>query len=293
MQKIAITTKKEISQKDVLQELVQMLQEQQKEILLTEKAKANFPGKNVDRFETFDFSQAVDLIFVLGGDGTVLRCVRNLRDFSTPIFGINAGHLGFLSEIQPTDLHGIFNCLCVERFTTDRRMLLGIEIFNNGKLLKQMHALNEIVVGQGGVSRLIELPVTIDSMPIVNFRADGLIISTPTGSTAHSLSAGGPILHPKMQAIILTPISPHSFTQKPIVITAEKVIEILPKFKAKESLCLTIDGQVSHDLQQGDTVRISRFAEDVKFLRLLSENFFKTLRGKLGWGSGFNGGFES
>ena len=258
-----------------------------KEIFLNENAR-NF-CENHDEFEIFNFEQKVDLIFSLGGDGRILKTVRNLKYFSTAIFGINAGHLGFLSEIPPTDLPRVCGELFAGKFSVDSRMLLRAEVFRAGKVISEFRVLNEVVVGQSSVARLADLPVKIDGAPIANFRADGLICATPTGSTAHSLSAGGPILHPKTEAIILTPIAPHAFSQKPIVLPPEKKIKIEPKHENREEIVLTADGQIFEKLEPGDEIQISKFDQKVKFLRLESESFFETLRSKLGWGERFCG----
>ena len=285
MNKIAITTKHELNGGvKTLAKLVECLLSAGKEVLLDSNAQKNWQGEPM---EEYDYEKKVDLLMVLGGDGTVIRAVRNMKDFSVPMFGINMGRLGFLVGTAPENINSACQMLWETKFTLDKRMLLHTEIIRDGKVLETFVSLNEMVVGQSSVARLVELSVKVNDELIADFRSDGLIVATPTGSTAHSLSAGGPILHPKMEAFILTPICPHSFNQKPIVITSEKIIEVAPMGKGKEDFCITIDGQISQDLEKGDIIRIKKHPYKAKFLRLEEENFFKTIKGKLGWGSSF------
>lgn len=287
MKKIAITTKHNLeNDKGVVPKIIEFLQSRGKTVLLDKNCQANL-SKPVKNCGIYDFKEPVDLVLVIGGDGTMLRAVRALEDLKTPIFGINTGTLGFLSEVPPKDLKNAYDQIEKGDFTVDSRMLLTVEVISKGKPVQSFRALNEVVIGQNYVSRLIELSTFVDNDLIAKFRADGFIVATPTGSTGHSLSAGGPILHPKMEAFVLTPISPHAFNQKPIVITPEKVIEVKPTGRNKENNAITIDGQVSAELNKGDYVRIYRHKEKAKFLRLLQENFFSTIKYKLGWGKTF------
>jgi NAD+ kinase len=202
-------------------------------------------------------STEVDLLLVLGGDGTILSIVRTMRKFNTKIFGINIGNLGFLSEIPPAQINKTLSKIFSGNYTIDERLMLHIEVFRNGKIVKKFHALNEAAITQGALARLINLKTRVDGKKLTEYHADGLIVSTPTGSTAYNLSAGGPILYPRIEAVILTPIAPHSFTQKPIVIPASKKIEVHIDSK-KRKTHLSIDGQESAVLQNGDEIQIKR-----------------------------------
>ncbi|MBN2096642.1 NAD(+)/NADH kinase [Candidatus Peregrinibacteria bacterium] len=224
----------------------------------------------------------VDLLLVMGGDGTILSVVRSMREFETRIFGINIGRLGFLSEIPPIAINQTLAKIFRGEYTIDKRLMLHVEVVHDKKVIKTFHALNEAVISQGSLARLIHLRTRVNSRKLTMYHADGLIISTPTGSTAYSLSAGGPILYPTIDAFILTPIAPHSFTQKPIVIPAEKKIDITVASQHKR-INLSIDGQESTTLEHGDEVRIRRDGT-AHFVRLPSESFFATLREKLDWG---------
>ncbi|MCK5600407.1 NAD(+)/NADH kinase, partial [Candidatus Pacearchaeota archaeon] len=224
----------------------------------------------------------VELLLVMGGDGTILSVVRSMRKFDVKIFGINMGNLGFLSEIPPVQINQKLAKIFSGDYTLDPRIMLHIEVFRDGKPVKQFHALNETVISQGALARLIKLRTRVNHRKLTMYHADGLIIATPTGSTAYSLSAGGPILYPSIDAFILTPIAPHSFTQKPIVIPADKKIQITVENKSKR-INLSIDGQESFNLEYKDEVVIRRDGT-AQFVRLPTESFFKTLREKLDWG---------
>lgn len=235
------------------------------------------------KFEVFHRGKtAVDLLLVMGGDGTILSVVRSMREFDTKIFGINTGNLGFLSEIPPVQINKTLAKIFRGDYTIDHRLMLHVEVIRDKKVINKFHALNEATITQGVLARLINLRTKVNKRKLTTYHADGLIVSTPTGSTAYNLSAGGPVLYPSINAFILTPIAPHSFTQKPIVIPADKVIEITVEDERKQ-VNLTIDGQENTTLCCGDVVRIRRDGV-VKFVRLPSESFFSTLREKLDWG---------
>ncbi len=236
--------------------------------------------KKYDKFIPGDTN--VDLILVMGGDGTILRVISQLDSFETPFFGINMGHLGFLSEIPPVQIRKTLDKIFAGKFTVDRRMMLHVELYRKGRKLRQFYALNEVAISQATLSRLIVLKTKVDGLKLANFNADGLLVATPTGSTAYSLSAGGPIVHPSLSAIILTPICPHSFNQKPVVLPDDKKIEITVA-SDYEAINMTVDGQRNVKVRNGDIIKVKKGAY-VEFLRLPSEHYFMNLRDKLGWG---------
>lgn len=230
----------------------------------------------------------VDLILVVGGDGTVLRTVRELENFHTPILSINKGTIGFLAEIEYDEIDEILPRLLQGEGIIDKRGTLRITIERDGKVLQEGFALNEAVIAQGTIARLVDLKTFVNNEELTSFHADGLIVSSPTGSTAYSLAAGGPIVHPSLAALILTPINPHSFSQKPIVLPSDSAIEVQVvtkpnKFKDTE-VVLTLDGQVYVPLHTQDVVKISGCADTVQFLRRKQDTFFSTIRQKLKWG---------
>ncbi|MBN1258516.1 NAD(+)/NADH kinase [Candidatus Peregrinibacteria bacterium] len=225
---------------------------------------------------------AVDLVVVMGGDGTILRVLRKMKQFNTMVFGINLGHLGFLSEIPPAHIEKTLKKIFAGNYTLDRRPMLDVELARKGKIIHKTHAMNDAVISQGTLARLIDLRTRVNGRKLATYRADGLIIATPTGSTAYSLAAGGPIVYPTLPAFIITPICPHSFTQKPIVIPDWKKVEVTVESDYNK-MTLTIDGQESVDLKYKDEVRFKKNGV-MNFVRLPSESYFNTLREKLHWG---------
>lgn len=278
---VAITSKEHLEKYDrVFENVIRYLKSKDKKVYLEEKV-----GKllKLSKFEKFVPGKTmVDLVMVMGGDGTILRVLSKHRDLKAKYFGINLGHLGFLSEIPPIQINKTLDKLFADKFTVDSRMMLHAELHRKGKLVGTFQALNEVAISQATLSRLISLKTKVDGLKLADFHADGLLVATPTGSTAYSLSAGGPIVHPSLQALILTPVCPHSFSQKPIVIPDTKKIEITVN-SDYETMNLTVDGQQNVKVQEGDVIKI-RKGDSVDFLRLPTEHYFMNLRNKLGWG---------
>lgn len=241
------------------------------ELLSLKKYREFTPGKT-----------PVDLVLVMGGDGTILSVVRKMRQFDTRFFGINMGTLGFLSEIPPVNIARTLKKVFAGDYTIDERIMLDVEVIRGSESVKHFHALNEVVISQGTLARLIALKTTVNDRKLTTYHADGLIVATPTGSTAYSLSAGGPIVYPSLNAFILTPIAPHSFTQKPIVIPDHKRVDVVVENDYKY-MHITVDGQESFAVNYRDKIRIKK-GTTIKFVRLPSESFFQTLREKLHWG---------
>ena len=282
---VGITTLQEVKNPKLLANLIHCLRGSKKEVYISDRT-AEGLSKNdpiLSDIHKLPNKVILDLLIVLGGDGTILSAVHKLHSLDTYIFGINEGHLGFLSEVQPDNLESTCLTIWDANYTLDERMLLKIEIERKGEN-KEYRALNELVISQSGVARLVELPTKVGGDELSTFRADGLIIATPTGSTAYNLSAGGPILYPRLEAMIITPIAPFSFMQKPLVLPADKTVSIDISDCNKGQMIMTIDGQTHESLQCGDTIKVSRHSEKAKFLRLPEENYFKTIREKLKWG---------
>ncbi|MDP7247144.1 MAG: NAD(+)/NADH kinase [Candidatus Peribacteraceae bacterium] len=230
----------------------------------------------------------IDLLIVIGGDGTILRSVRELKDFDIPILSVNWGTVGFLAEINVDEAEELIPKLLNGSGVIEERGLLHVKARRNGKVLLEGHALNEAVINQGTIARLVNLKTTVNGEELASYHADGLIISTPTGSTAYSLAAGGPLVYPTINATILTPLNPYSFSQKPIVIPGESKVEVVVDTKPNKyqdaDVVLTIDGQVYVELEGGDKVEAHVHPNTVKFLRRKQDTFFATLRKKLKWG---------
>ena len=239
-------------------------------------------------FPEFHEESDIDLLVIIGGDGTILRTIRTFSDFSVPILSINRGTIGFLAELEMHEAAKEIPRMLASNGVIESRSLIHVLIEREGAEFFQGYALNEAVIAQGTIARLVDLKVSVQGEPLTTFHADGLIIATPTGSTAYSLAAGGPIVHPTLAATILTPINPHSFSQKPVVIPSDQTIdvEILTKQNKFQdaNVVLTLDGQVYQTLQSRDRIRICGCAKSVRFLRKAQDTFFHTLRQKLKWG---------
>jgi NAD+ kinase len=223
-----------------------------------------------------------DIVVVLGGDGTLLSVARTLSG-STPILGVNLGNLGFLTEISRGELYPTLVQVLAGRFKTEKRSLFDVELRRNGGEPVSFRVLNDAVITKGALARIIELTLRVEDHLIARFRADGLIISTPTGSTAYNLSAGGPILNPLLPVAVLTPICPHALSLRPIVVPDAGPIEVTLETQ-REEVFLTLDGQEGTALGYGDTVCISRSAATVRLAKLGERSFYDSLRGKLRWG---------
>ncbi|MDB4977937.1 MAG: kinase [Candidatus Peribacteria bacterium] len=285
--KVGITVKSGLSRRDeAVRMLIDSLEKAGAEVLL-DRRRCN-DMEEAANHELFDIEKGLDLLIVVGGDGTILRAVRELADPSIPILSVNLGMLGFLAEMMITDIPESLPKFLRGEGTIDERALLDVDAFRDGKKIHSGCVLNEAVLSQGSIARLVDLRTSINGEELTIYRADGLIIATPTGSSAYSLAAGGPVVHPKMSATILTPINPQSFSQKPIVIPGDHEVEVEILTKPNKfhtiEVSLTLDGQTHLSLQGHDIIRTKRSARTVKFLRLKTDGFYATLRNKLKWG---------
>jgi len=224
----------------------------------------------------------VDLLIVLGGDGTLLSMARAVGDLGVPLLGVNLGGLGFLTATTLEEMFPALEAYLGGRMAIEERMLLAARVIRNGQLLCEYAALNDVVITKSAMSRIIDLSVSVEGRYATAYRADGLIISTPTGSTAYSLSAGGPILFPTMDAVVLTPICSHTLTNRPIVVPGTDRIEVT--LLADQEVMATMDGQVGVGLREGDTVEIRKAASRIRLVRFPQKDFFSVLRTKLKWG---------
>ena len=245
---------------------------------------SNVPAVEGGCWESCDFEtigQRADLAIVLGGDGTMLNAARQLARYCVPLVGINQGRLGFMTDIARSDMLASMDDLLNGRFTPENRMLLDAMVLRHGEIIASSLALNEVVVDKGAMGRLIEFELFIDGEFIYNLRSDGLILSTPTGSTAYSLSANGPIMHPQVSGIALVPLCPHSLTNRPILVGDRSHIEVRI-VRALDSRA-HFDGQVTVDLKPGDAVRLRRSGFSICFLHPPGYSYFAMLREKLHW----------
>lgn len=224
-----------------------------------------------------------DLAIVFGGDGSILRVARALGSRQVPTIGVNIGKFGFLAEIGPHELGNIIADLAAGTFEVAPRMMLRCRAMRGDALLKESIGLNDVVVSRGALSRLSSIGLFIDDEHVTDYNGDGLIISTPVGSTAHSLAAGGPILEADLAAFAVTPICPHTLSNRPLVIPAQRTIELVVN-PTRLPLALTIDGQVYAELEPGDRITIRRADQEFKLIKTGARSYYKTLREKLGWG---------
>jgi NAD+ kinase len=229
-------------------------------------------------------SLPADVAVVLGGDGTVLHAARRMEDHPTPVLGVNVGRLGFLADLTPAAFQERLDDLAARKFTIENLMTLGCILAPRGGPSRAFRGLNDAVLRAAPVFHLVEVGLSIDGESVMTYRGDGLIIATPVGSTAHSLSAGGPILPPNAHMFVVTPLCPHTLTQRPLVDSAHKTYEITPLGEGTSTV-LVIDGQVQVPLRAGDRVTIRRGKTPFPMVRLPGHSFYRTLRDKLGWGA--------
>ena len=228
-------------------------------------------------------AQAPALVIVLGGDGTLLSVARIFASTGTPILGVNLGSLGFLTEVRLADLYPALECWHGGCNDIDVRAMLCAELWRGGVLHSAYEALNETVVSKGDIARMGEFAVELDGKSVALFRADGVIVSTPTGSTAYTLAANGPILTPSVDAMVVTPICPHLLTLRPIVVRGDALLAVRVEGVANPAL-LTVDGQKAMELRMGDELRCRKSSHTVNLIRMSEGGFFEALRSKLSWG---------
>lgn len=285
--RIGVTVKSGLDYKhEAVEHVIKILTDLGAEVLVD--AKRMEEVEVASHLKPYETEEDIDLLVVIGGDGTILRSVRELKTFSTPILSINRGTVGFLAETEFGEAADLLPQLLNGEGVIENRDILSVSAFRGKEEIYKGFALNEAVIAQGTIARLVDLKTSINGEPLTSYHADGLIISTPTGSTAYSLAAGGPIVHPLLSATILTPISPHSFSQKPVVVPSnqEVQVEVLTKpnkFQDAE-VVLTLDGQIYIPLTNGDIVKTCACGDTVQFLRRKQDTFFGTLRQKLKWG---------
>lgn len=241
-------------------------------------------GIELIEIRNLELTEEVDLIVVLGGDGTMLGAARLVGARQTPILGVNFGWLGYLTEFTLPELLTALDGVRAGSFEVDRRMMLEVSLRRGTEIVALPRALNDAVVNKAAPARMIELECRIDGYFVNTFRADGMIVATPTGSTAYSLSAGGPIVHPSLSAIIITPICPHTLSNRPVVVSGDCTVE-LSITNATEDVFLTIDGQHALEVQPQDQLVLRRSEATFAMLRPRNRDYFEVLRTKLKWGT--------
>ncbi len=240
-------------------------------------------GCAVEALEHEELARSVDLMLVLGGDGTMIATARMLGDHEVPVLGVNYGGLGYLAEFRIEELYTALESILNGNYRLDRRVMLAAELLRGSEVVTRMRVLNDVVINKSALARIIEIEVYLNQQFVNSFRADGLIVATPTGSTAYNLSAGGPVIYPSMNAIVITPICPFTLSNRPLVVPDDSVIELRLKTE-REDVVLTLDGQVGIPLQVDDCVVIRKSHTTFNLVQPMNRNYFDVLRDKLRWG---------
>ena len=233
-----------------------------------------------------DLPSLVDMVIVLGGDGTLLSAARLVADSkkNVPIFGVNLGSLGFMAEVSLDELYANLEKALAGKLQAEERMMLTAGIIRNGKKVSEYNVLNDAVVSKGAIARMVSLEVSVGDDYLTSIRADGLILATPTGSTAYSLSAGGPIIHPALQCFVVTPICPHTLSNRPIAIPDSAIVRV-KLVSRSEGVSLSLDGQVVSPLRLNDIVEVKKAKYRVRLIKHPTKDYYEILRTKLKWGN--------
>ncbi|HEX8948968.1 MAG TPA: NAD(+)/NADH kinase [Dissulfurispiraceae bacterium] len=265
---------------DILKDFLPWLREKGYEVFLDiETAKVlDMEGHSRSRIPSL-----TDVIIVLGGDGTMLSVARLVGDKGVPILGVNLGGLGFITEVNREEIFSAMNKVLSGSCSEEERIMLTAMVYRHGEKIADFLVLNDVVINKGALARITDMETYVNNAYVTTFKADGLILSTPTGSTAYSLSAGGPILYPTLNSILLTPICPHTLTNRPIVLPDNVVIEVILR-SASEDIFLTLDGQVGFSLRNNDAIEVRKAGFKTKILIPCERDYFQVLRTKLKWG---------
>lgn len=243
------------------------------------------PGRDISETITDHAPEGLFCVFVLGGDGTFLSAVHWIGKLSTPVHGIKFGEVGFLAETSENELYDAAEKILQGEYYTRQRMRILVEVERGGDIRARETVLNDMVINKGTLARLAAMETWIDGLYLTTFRADGLILSTPTGSTAYSLAAGGPVVHPAVEGIILTPICPFTLTNRPLIVPDSSEITIRLS-KDSEDILLTFDGQLGIDIDLEDTIRVRKSPHPVNMISLPERSYFEILKTKLSWSGG-------
>lgn len=229
-------------------------------------------------------AQNSDLVIVIGGDGTMLGAARSMVEHGVPVLGVNRGRLGFLTDIMPSDIEEKVGDVLDGQYLTESRFLLDMAVSRGGKTIATGDALNDVVLHPGRHIRMIEFELYIDGQFVYSQSSDGLIVSTPTGSTAYALSGGGPLMYPSLDAIVLVPLNPHTLSSRPLVVGGDSQIKLVIGQQMSTSLNITCDGQASDLVKAGDEIHITKKPKRLTLIHPLEHNYYETCRTKLGWG---------
>jgi NAD+ kinase len=266
----------------VVPKLLEWLAARKINVLYDEETAVSLPDASRTRTRA-DLASQVNLLIVLGGDGTLLAAARVAAPCGVPILPVNLGGLGFLTSVTLEELYPALEHVLEGRHRISERVMLAVELLRGGQAVERQRALNDVVINKGALARMVDLDLHIDGAYVCKYRADGLIVSTPTGSTAYSLSAGGPIVYPAVDAFVITPICPHTLSDRPLVVPDSVTVEV--DFEGSdEPVYLTVDGQIGIELRGGDRVRVTKAPEKLKLVRAPKKTYYELLRSKLKWG---------
>ncbi|MEZ5524806.1 MAG: NAD(+) kinase [Pseudomonadales bacterium] len=270
---------------DTLKHLIDYLAGKGLEVVLEQHVSYVLPGHGLPVFSHEELGKQCDLAIVVGGDGSMLTTARALARHSVPVVGINRGGLGFLTDIAPDELEERLDDVFAGNFEVESRFMIEGDICRDGMCIRTGQALNDIVLSAGSSGRMIEFELYVDDHFVYSQRSNGLIISTPTGSTAYALSGGGPIVHPSLDAIVLVPMMPHTLTARPIVIDGNSHIKIIPGNLHDSHAMVCCDGHLNFTIEGDEEVSIRKMKDQLSLIHTLPNNYYATCRRKLGWGS--------
>jgi NAD+ kinase len=276
---ISKPAKPELAQ--ILPQLFEWLDQHHYRVIIDNETAAYTNGREIVERGAIG-ARSPDYAIVLGGDGTLLSAARSVAKLGVPILGVNLGTLGFLTEVPLAELYSALAAIDADQYSLDSRSMVSCQLLREGECIGSYDALNDAIVNKVSIARLASLDLYIDDMFVSNYKADGMIIATPTGSTAYSVAAGGPILMPSVEAFVVTPVSPHSLTHRPLVVRDSSTVVVLVNTE-QEAAYLSIDGQVGMELRDGDRIVCRKSQYKVKLMRI-SKSFFDVLRTKLKWG---------
>ena len=284
MKKIGIIAKNIPAARKAVKKLAAWLEKRGKKVFVDSETAVALAMRGYDRTE---LPALVEMLIVLGGDGTLLSAARNVADAHTgvPIFGVNLGSLGFMAEVSLDELYCNLEKAIAGELEAEDRIMLSASVIRNGKRLARYRVLNDAVINKGALARMMELKVSVDGGLLTTLRADGLIVATPTGSTAYSLAAGGPIIHPTIPCFVVTPICPHTLSNRPIALPDNVVVTVCLTSQS-EDVTLTLDGQIGFPLAPLDIVEIKKSRSKMKMIKHPAKSYYEILRTKLKWGSG-------
>jgi len=269
---------------ETVRRLKRFLLGRQLSVILEDSLAEALPGHGLQVCSWRTLGEACDLVIVVGGDGSLLGAARALVASGVPLLGINRGSLGFLTDILPDALEAQIGEVLDGQYRVENRFLLEAEVRRGGETLGQGDALNDLVLHPGKSAKMIEFELFIDGQFVCNQKADGLIVATPTGSTAYSLSAGGPIMHPKLDAIVVVPMYPHTLSSRPIVVNADSELKIVVAKNLSIYPQVSCDGQNHFSCMPGDSIGVRKKAQKLRLLHPVSHNYYEVCRTKLGWG---------